>query len=118
MSCNMISYKRGRDTANKNKRGNTMNYKINLDVYNDDFEPICFEGLTNSESVYMACDKAVSYSRAQLNKPIDVEIFIEIEGDIKPVYVGNVRIGVTRAVSVYRMYTKVIDKLEKMGVII
>lgn len=95
-----------------------MKQKINLDVYNDNFEPFFCDGLTSAESIYMACDKAVSYCRAQLNSPDIVEVFVEVGSDIKPIYVCKVRIGVTRAVSVYRMYTEVMDKLEQVGVII
>lgn len=91
-----------------------MKKTINLDIYSDKFEPVFFDGLEDAEGVYMACDKAVSYCVAQLNAPDIVEIFIEIGGDIKPIYVGKVRIGVTRAVSVYRMYTIVMDKLEEI----
>ena len=93
-----------------------MNQKINLNVYNDNFEPFFCEGLASSEAIYMACDKAISYCRMQLKGPDWVDVFIETYGDkVMPSYVGKVRIGVTRAVSVYRMYTEVIDKLEKMG---
>ena len=88
-----------------------MKQTINLDIYSDKFEPIFFDGIRDAEGVYMACDKAVSYCRAQLNGPDIVEVFIELGSDIKPVYVGKVRIGVTRAVSVYRMYTEVMDKV-------
>lgn len=95
-----------------------MKYSINLDIYNDNFEPFFCDGLTSAEAIYMACDKAVSYCRALLYKPDLVEVFIEVGSDIKPIYVCKVLIGVTRAVSVYRMYTEVMDKVEKMGVII
>lgn len=88
-----------------------MKQTINLDIYSDKFEPVFFDGLASAETVYMACDKAVSYCRAQLNAPGIVEVFIEIGSNIKPIYVGKVRIGVTRAVSVYRMYTEVMDKV-------
>ena len=90
---------------------NTMKQSINLDIYSDKFESVFFDGLTNAEAVYMACDKAVSYCRAQLNEPGGVDVFIEVGNDIRPVYVGKVRIGITRAVSVYRMYTEVMDKV-------
>lgn len=95
-----------------------MKQKINLDVYNDNFEPIFFDGLTSAEAIYMACDKAVDYCRAQLNRPDIVEVFVEVGSNIKPIYVAKVRIGVTRAVSVYRMYTEIIDKLNEVGVMI
>ena len=91
-----------------------MKQTINLDIYSNKFEPVFFDGLTSAEAVYMACDKAVSYCHAQLNAPDIVEVFIEVGSDIKPVYVGKVIIGVARAVSVYRMYTEVMDKVGKV----
>lgn len=91
-----------------------MKQTINLDIYSEKFEPVFFDGLTSEEAIYMACDKAVGYCRAQLNAPDIVEVFIEVGSDIKPIYVGKVRIGVTRAVSVYRMYTEVMDKVGKV----
>lgn len=88
-----------------------MKYSITIDVYHDDFEPICFEGLTNTEGIYNACKKAVSYCQSQLDHPIIVEIFIEVNGNVKPIYAGEVRIGIAQGISVYRMYTAIINKL-------
>lgn len=91
------------------------NKRFNLDVYHDNFEPFYRDALETSEEIYMACDKAVSYARMQLKEPDNVDVFIEVYGDkVMPIYAGKVRIGVTRAISVYRMYTMVMDKIEEI----
>lgn len=87
--------------------------RFNLDIYNDKFEPFYRDALETAEEIYVACDKAVSYARLQLKEPDSVDVFIEPYGDkVIPIYVGKVRIGVTKAISVYRMYTMVMDKIE------
>lgn len=91
-----------------------MKYKVNLDVYNDNFEATSFEGLESSEAIYKACKKAVNYCQKQFDTPIIAEIFIEVNGN--RVYGGEVRIGIAQNVSVYRMYTMVMDKVS--GVLI
>ncbi len=91
------------------------NKRFNLGVYNDNFEPFYRDVLETGEEIYMACDKAVSYARMQLKEPGNVDVFIEVYGDkVMPIYVGKVRIGVTRSISVYRMYTMVMDKIEEI----
>ena len=88
-----------------------MKYNITIDVYHDDFESICFDGLTNTADIYNACKRAVSYCQSQLEHPIIATIFIEINGSVQPIYVGEVRVGIAQAISVYRMYTAIINKL-------
>lgn len=88
-----------------------MKYNINLDVYHDGFEPIFFDGLTSTESIYKACKKAVNYCQTRFERPCIVDVFIEVNGSVRPVYVGEVRIGIAQAISIYRMYTAIINKL-------
>lgn len=88
-----------------------MKYKITLEVYNDNFEPICFEGLTSTKAIYNACKKVVSYCQSQLNYPIVVEIFMWVNGSVMPIYVGDEKIGIGEATSIYRIYTAIINKL-------
>lgn len=89
--------------------------KFNLEVHHDSFNPCYYDALVPGEDVYMACDKAVTYSRISLSKPDEVDVFIErYDGKFEPIYVGKVRIGVTHARSVYHMYTMVMDKIEEL----
>lgn len=91
-----------------------MKYSINLDVYSDDFEPICFEGLTDTISIYNACKKAVDYCQANLERSGVVDVFIEVDNKVTLIHAGTVRIGVARESAIYRMYTAVINVLREI----